>query len=281
MMIRALIVLAAVQLFSQASAEELRIGNDLFQRRDGKVIIPPALLEAGFEQQRAGNPNAELKQPAMYFKASARVGSFGMIKSHAERLAPTTDPPMQVAVQTELVLAQRMGSRSGLVRATTKLIGRSIYAPTQRVLANQVLDATFFFEDFDFSIVADGARLDLEGQTVIAAGIYEYTNTLGAKSSVLHIVPAELPQLPKPLPTPVEHEVPTAVHQAFVDAKERNWSDVDDKDFVSGTVYNFANGELWIFLPEDGSTLKVPIARLSRSDQNWVKNRLKDYRSRR
>jgi hypothetical protein len=279
-MVRVLLVVAAMQLAFQASGEEIRIGDNAYQRRNGKVIIPPARMEVAFKAQREKNPNAELKQPAMFFRASTRVGHFGVIKSVATASNLKSDHLSDVTLKTDLVLAQRMTPRSGLVRADITITAKVMHGPAIGTQAKDKSSATFFFDDFDFSIIADGAHLDMEGQAVIAADIYEYTTALGAKASVIRIVPAELPPPPKPVLKPLVQKPPEAIHQAFANANERDWSDADNNTLGPGTAYNYASGEVWIFLSADGSTLKVPIGRLSRSDRVWVEGWLKSYRSR-
>jgi|GEM_PF-2463320 len=279
-MIRVLLVVVAMQLAFQASGEEIRIGDNVYQRRNGKAIIPPARMEVAFKAQRKKNPNAELKQPAMFFRASTRVGDFGVIKSVATSPNLTSDRLSDVTLKTDLVLAQRMTPRSGLVRADITITAKVMYGPAIGTRVKDKSSATFFFDDFDFSIVADGAHLDMEGQAVIAADIFEYTTALGAKASVIRMIPAVLPPLPEPAPKPIAHKTPEAIHQAFVNANERDWSDADNDTLGSGTAYNYSSGEVWIFLSADGSTLKVPVVTLSRGDRTWVEGWLKSYRSR-
>lgn len=218
------------------------------------------------------------RKPHLVFGSKMNVGHVGRIPAgspEGEKTPYYGVTILQVLGETEILVEVAM------IEWRQKFSGEGATARFLGFAPEPAGSVTVIVRGVDTTGAVDGKRIDLEGDWQVA-GTQSYQAVNGAQRTVFVLEPVELPAPPKPAkkPEPVEPAEPAepepTVDDAPPEAKPeplvREWSDATGKFRVEAEFRGLVGGMARL-RTRDGRDISVPLEKLSKTDQDWIRGR--------
>lgn len=227
--------------------------------------IDIAALKPHFERQF--KKGERLAHPLFTWSKNTKAGDFGYVSTGDVKPAGAG---VSHAYAIKLVVRQRLSDREALIEArimnhnpllgltSSRTNGPMIVKSMRRPYAS----FDFAFVGFDFTDAADESEFTYTGG-LSCSGLYKYTNTLGAITTIPRIEPVKLPDVP---------------HPATLGFGVRTWTDRTGKFTVSAAYVSYQEGRLKLIKEADGSVLQIKLSTLCTEDRAWLRKRLRKDR---